>query len=108
MLLVQTFKFEDIGIVEKKYYRGRESKSLHKNSKAYVDWVLRLLGNLLSPIPKGCEYDSCCLSWNSKNSLKLAKHIAPFSFLNFSPRDDDTLSLNQIAIDLSKVYSRIR
>jgi len=108
MFLIQSFKFEDIGIVEKKYYRNKSSKSKSANSKKYVEWVLTILENLLSPIPNDCRYDAGCLSWNSINSNRLNKHIHQLTFLNFSPKDDDSLSPEQIAIDLSKVYSRIR
>lgn len=106
MLMVLPFRFEDIGLTEKKYYRSESSKTLHENGLKYAAWAIKLFRSAISSPPEGYSYDAQALKMSPKNCSRLEKHLDAWTDLSFSPRVDDKLPDDRVAIDLTKIYSR--
>ena len=108
MLIVVPFKFENMGLTEKKYYRSQHSKTLRENGLRYADWAIKLFRSTASKPPTGYNYDATSLRMSEKNCQRLEKHLDSWTDLAFSPCIDEHLNDDQVAIDLTKIYSKIR
>jgi hypothetical protein len=99
MIVIKKFHFVFLGIkkLPKDYFKKRRMED--KNATKYIKWVLKVLRKI-----KTCEtYSAICISMNRKNIDKLHDRMHGMTWLNYAPKEDNSLKDNQYSIDLEKM-----
>ena len=90
-------------------FRKKKHKFDAYNDQKYVDWVVSILQKAEKELgyletPKNAKLNACCLSAHPSMNEYLHKYLDPMTWLSYSPKDDETLKKNQIAIDLENIF----
>ena len=105
MLLIKPYS-SDFLKNKKKYYKGKHSKSIAKNTDDMIKWIVSVLKSHIPVLPHGFRYDARALHLNSKMLDELIFHVEPMAWLNYSPTTDNSLNDNELGIDLNAILTK--
>ena len=103
MLLIKSFDLDELLPQKKKYYRSPYSRSIRANTESFFAWVVKVLDEVIRVVPKGKRLNSQALYFNKKNLDELSKHVGAFDYLNYSPKENNSLKDNEFGIELSEI-----
>lgn len=93
----------NIEIVEidlrKKLKFDKRNTNKNKNDEKYLKWLVGFL-------QKYDTLDSTIISVNSEINSYLNKYLSSITWSSYSPRDDNSLELNEVMIDLNSLRGK--
>lgn len=76
--------------------RKRTKRNCNKFGKWMIDTFKRTAPR---PLNEGEKYHCQGMRMNPENNLYLRDHVDPWTWLNYSPVDDDSVGLDEVVID---------